>query len=315
MTIKRVLPAISIAACLLTLPATADDLFTATLRVTERGLGSSGKLTNTRVNEKDIITAATGATGSSLKNFALVYNATADALQVVDSTGAVVTNVMQFAGGAFTSDSKQSDRLTFIFLPDQSEASGSAILAERAAKAQTGTAKDRVSISGNLQFFLANGQTLGGSGATGGGTNTNAVATAAVVNGSSGSPAGPNGGSTKWFATNANGQLVFTNSTLGIGTETNGTGAANGTTGGATAQAATPSVSSTNTTSASFFTLASLTQTNTGVLICTAKLSAGKRFVGSSATNTNGTGTNATATVVRPSVTTTNGTTTTSTGT
>src|SRR5262245_8672523 len=110
MTIKGALATVVTAACAFTMSAQADDLFNATIQISERGLGSNGKLTTKKVNQKNIIQQFTGATSSSeLKNFAFVYNATADALQVVDSTGAVVTNVIQFGGGAFTFDTKESD--------------------------------------------------------------------------------------------------------------------------------------------------------------------------------------------------------------
>jgi len=277
---------------MLTIAAQADDLFSAKLLLTCRTAGGD-KLNTQKVKETDVIGAAVGSNDkNTVKNHALVYNSTANALQVVDSTGALVTNVMFFSGGAFTSGSSESAELTFIFLPDVGDAVGSAVITEKAAKNNSGTKKDKANITGNLQLYLVGDQTLGGSGTgTGGGggdTNTNTTVTASgatangTVFGSSGATNGPNGGALKWFMTNANGTVttstggtVTTNAdgTLTANTDnsTGGNGTANS--GGNISRPGTAAASSTNssTSGGTFFTLASLTQNNTNVRICTGK--------------------------------------------
>src|SRR4051794_20089697 len=104
MKIKHSLAVFTTTSCLLTIAAQADDLFTAKLQLSCRTL-SGGKLVTQKVKETDVIGAAVGNTDkNTIKNFGFVYNATANALQVVDKSGALVTNVLFFSGGAFTSD-------------------------------------------------------------------------------------------------------------------------------------------------------------------------------------------------------------------
>src|SRR4051794_11019975 len=135
MKITKLCVAIVAAATLHSTVASAQIMFRTTLRANCRSLGSNGKLVTTHLTDRDIISQAVGGstgtgTNSVTRNFALVYNPTSDSLQVVNSAGTVISDVIQFQGGAFTSDSKQSVRLTFMFLPNETDSIGTAVITE-----------------------------------------------------------------------------------------------------------------------------------------------------------------------------------------
>src|SRR5436305_10141318 len=103
MTIKTTIIALAAAAALQGASA-QDDMFRLNFRATCRTLGANGRLDTTRLTERDIIEAATGTSNSDSRRFALVYNATTDSIQVADTNGTVISDVIQFQGGASTSD-------------------------------------------------------------------------------------------------------------------------------------------------------------------------------------------------------------------
>lgn len=375
MRIKPALALVAAAACVFTTAATADDLFSAKLQLTCRTAGgSNGKLTTQKLRETDVIGTAIGSSDrNTIKNFGFVYNATANALQVVDNTGALVTNVLFFSGGAFTSGAKESSELTFVFLPDVGDAVGTAVINEKVAKSNTGAKKDKANINASLQLYLVDDQNLGGSGPVGGGTNTNTTVSASAST--------TNASSLKWFTvnpdgtlttngvdeslvvTNANGSSIVTvvtnvdgsittvtnaassgvtvvtnadgsittitnapSATVGVSTNINGsvvvvstnsdgsivtvTTSTNGTV--TTTTNMTTAVGGTGTTdvsievptiatassagipstaaasgSGTFFSLLSVTSSNSNVRVCTGKLTAGKRFIGGVTIDTN----------------------------
>jgi hypothetical protein len=218
----RIKPSLALfsAACLFVTATQADDLFSAKLQLSCRSAGgNNGKLATQKLRETDVIGAAIGSSDrNTIKRFGLVYNATANALQVVDNTGALVTNVLFFNGGAFTSTAKQSSELTFVFLPDVADAVGTAVINEKAAKRNTGTKKDRANINATLQLYLVDDQNLGGSGPVGGGigdTNTNTTVSASVV--------ATNISNLKWFTVNPDGTITTNGVDESLAT-TNGNG-------------------------------------------------------------------------------------------
>jgi hypothetical protein len=176
MTIKSTIIAFAAAAALQ--GAGAEDTFRLNFRATCRALGPNERLDTTKLTERDIIAAATGVSNSASKQFTLVYNASTDSIQVADTNGTVITDVILFQGGASTSDGRRSARQTFMFVPNQTNAIGSAVITERApSSSQNGT--NRADINGIVQFALTDDMTLGQTNVTGtnglGTTGTNGL--------------------------------------------------------------------------------------------------------------------------------------------
>jgi len=271
----------------------AEDMFRLNFRATCRSLGANGRLDTTRLSERDIIEAATGVSGNATRQFTLVYNATSDSIQVATTNGTVVADVIQFQGGASTSDGRRSSRLTFMFVPNQTNAIGSAVINERAASSQNANGTNRAAISGIVQFALTDDITLGQTNITS--TGTNSGLNVPISNNDSNSVTGTSSlGDTNSAAitntvtdtnlvTGTNG-FMDTNSISGTNTagETNGTNSGTTATGNAS-------------NSGFFFSNSSLIQSNglTNVRICVGTFSTTRRVsenVFSPVVNTNQTG-------------------------
>src|SRR5947209_6541149 len=101
----------------------AQGMFRVAFRATGKGLGQSNQETNLVITDRDIIAASLAANGvaSGLSsNYALVYNVTSDSLQVVNNTnGTLVSEAIQFEGGAATTDQSNAVRFTYMFLPNE----------------------------------------------------------------------------------------------------------------------------------------------------------------------------------------------------
>jgi hypothetical protein len=84
----------------------------------------------------------------------LVYNSDADSIQVVNRTnGELVCDVFQFQGGTVVTNGDRLERLTFVFVPDQSDSVGSAVLRERATGTDVNDV-NRARINGRIQFTM-----------------------------------------------------------------------------------------------------------------------------------------------------------------
>jgi hypothetical protein len=211
MSIQRTLIALAAAAAALytsTAPAqtnislmSTDNLF----RVTFSGFGrvfdaARGRIVTTRTTDQDIVSLATGMPVNNrrmMSNFALVYNATEDSLQVVGTNGLPLVDVIHFGGGTAINDGFQTDRFTLMFFPGQTNEVGletnifgSALLTERSVGAGFGNNTNRINLSGTLQYVLTGTNLLGTTnvfilastnapGTNASGTNVTGVATAA----------------------------------------------------------------------------------------------------------------------------------------
>jgi hypothetical protein len=164
--------------------AASPNLFRVVFRATERGLSTNGtNLVNTRINNTNILGAFVG-TNSTIastnlnKVFALVYDTTHDAIQIVNATnGQFITNVIEFGGVASAADSVERARFAFMFIPGQTNAFGSAVIDELGVRSVTGTTNDHANISGTIQYVLTGGALLG---------STNVLSTNSAVTGTSG---------------------------------------------------------------------------------------------------------------------------------
>jgi hypothetical protein len=162
MSIKTTLAVCAAVASLYAATAAAQtNQFLVTFRANCVSLNTNGtQLVVKTITDRDIVAQAVGTntTGSNaLGNFALVFDTTADSLQVVNTTnGAEVRNVIDFAGGASTSTGRQRTRLTFMFIPGVSNAIGSAIITDFGT-----TNTNRANIIGNAQFVETGGVVLG----------------------------------------------------------------------------------------------------------------------------------------------------------
>src|SRR5258708_37983217 len=111
----------------------AQDLFRLSFHATCRSLNDQGRLATTRINQTNLIARCVGTNDAFATNspFALVFNATADSIQVVNLTNsALVCDVFQLQGVVSNSDGARLERLSFLFTPDQTNAVGNAITTE-----------------------------------------------------------------------------------------------------------------------------------------------------------------------------------------
>jgi hypothetical protein len=164
MRISKVVMAVLAAALVQT--THAQELYQLRFRATSRLL-TGGRLGNTRLTEQDLINRCVGATATATNSdFILVYNASSNSVQVVHaSNGAFVCDVFELQGGVSNTDGRRQERLTFMFVPDQSEAVGTAIITELVRHKA-----NRATIQGLVQFTLADA--IPGSTNVLGGTNT-----------------------------------------------------------------------------------------------------------------------------------------------
>src|SRR3954454_12967983 len=142
-----------------------QDLFRVTFRANCRALGDRGRLIHTRFTDQDIVAQCVGTNVSSValtQNFALVYNATADRIQVVSVTnGLALCDVLEFQGGALATDTRQSERFTFLFVPEETNAVGSAVISERLPRQAQGNNLNRARIGARFQLAVTDDTLLG----------------------------------------------------------------------------------------------------------------------------------------------------------
>jgi hypothetical protein len=173
-----------IAVLALTLPlwAGAQDIFKLSFHGTGRLLNESGMMQTRRVNTDDLIARCVGEAGLATNNqgtnrhFELAYNAGEDSVQVVNLTnGSWVCDVLQFQGTISNVDGRQISRMAFVFIPEQNEAVGSAILTDRVR-----SRNNRRYLHGQIQFALPSlelGSAEGAQFSAAPISNTNAVGT------------------------------------------------------------------------------------------------------------------------------------------
>lgn len=170
MKIKTTVFIAVVAASLQALPAPAQDIFKVNFVASCNSSNASrGRITTTTINDRDIL-ANFGAT--SAKGLQIVYNTSADSLQIADSSGNILADVMEFGGGVSVADSHQRDRFTFIFFPGISNAIGSAVITENASHTASKATNQRANITGKLQFALTDGSVLGSTNTSGTGFAT-----------------------------------------------------------------------------------------------------------------------------------------------
>jgi hypothetical protein len=178
----------------------AQDQLPAHFGATCTSLHPAGsRLVVTTINERNIIAQAVGLPirhRGLLRDFRLVYNTASDALQVVDTNGSPIVDVVHFGGGAAISGTNSAERLTFMFFPGQTNQFGSetnlfgtALITEHLVSNPASNGLDHTVIRGRLQFMLTGSNVLGM-------TNTAAAAassSAALRNTNSlvAAPAGP----------------------------------------------------------------------------------------------------------------------------
>lgn len=160
-----------------------QGVFRVTFRATGKTLNEFNQETDARITENGIIAnalAARGLPARAARNYVLVYNTTNDALQVVKYVdGSVLTDVIQFEGGAATTDQRQASRLTFMFMPDAPTAFGSALISEKWPGILIGDDNDRGNLTARMQFALTGDEMIGRVPVSG--TNTNSVTITNIV--------------------------------------------------------------------------------------------------------------------------------------
>jgi len=109
---------------------------------------------NKKMTDLDLIQqcVGTGFTDKELKNnFEVVYNPTADSIQVVnESDGSLICDVFQFQPGTNILAENQLTRFVFVFVPGQAESVGTAIITEKPVNTNGGEPKAK--INGKIQF-------------------------------------------------------------------------------------------------------------------------------------------------------------------
>src|ERR1041385_5442068 len=156
---------LSVFAAIATLSATAvsaQDLFLVKFKAT--GTPGNNGTGSVKITEKNLIEqcVGTGFSDQQIKqNFALVYNTASDTIQVVNQAdGTPVCDVFQFQGGTITTVNQNNNnndklvRLTFVFVPDQADSVGSAVINEKPGK-NLNSDKAKANIQGKIQFETA----------------------------------------------------------------------------------------------------------------------------------------------------------------
>jgi len=118
---------------------------------------STGRGASSTMRNADLMRQCVGTDFSNRqlnRNFALVYNSDADSIQVVAGTnGEPVCDVFQFQGGTVVTNGNRLERITFVFVPGQSDSVGSAVLRERATGSDVNSV-NRARISARIQFSM-----------------------------------------------------------------------------------------------------------------------------------------------------------------
>jgi hypothetical protein len=154
MKTERIFAVLIAAAVLQTMSVSSqEDLFNVSFNGSVRpgeGNRAVAKLGNKGLIEQCV---GTGFTAKEInQNFALVYNATADTIQVVNrADGSVVCDLFHFEGGTSTLDQGRLVRLAFVFTHDQADSIGSAVITETPKK---NSSSGRPKVNGKIQFTL-----------------------------------------------------------------------------------------------------------------------------------------------------------------
>ena len=230
------LTCISLLSAVLPLVAGAQDVFRLSFHGSGRFINPSGDLQTRRVTTDDLIARCVGEAGLATNNqgtnrqFELVYNPAEDTVQVVNLTnGSFVCDVLQFQGGSSNVDRHHISRLAFVFIPEQNESVGSAILTDRIRNRA-----DRLSLRGQIQFTLPSlelGSSAGAQFTTAPISTTNGVGTTNNLGSGSG-PGGIGSGTNSSVTTNlpvtspivATPPPVGTNSTIVVTNNLSGAG-------------------------------------------------------------------------------------------
>jgi len=197
-----------------------------TFRASGKELNQFNQETDARITERGIVANAVASQGlpaRAARNYVLVYNTTNDALQVVKYVdGTVLSDVIQFEGGAATTDQRQALRFTFMFLPNATTAFGSVFFNEKWPGILIGDDNDRGNLTARMQFSLTGSEALGSNSVPVGGTNTNTVTITNIVTITNGPGAtnGSTGDTNSGVAITDNGNTNNTNGG-GLGTSLN----------------------------------------------------------------------------------------------
>ena len=170
--------------------AGAENVFQLSFRGQARFLNDNGRIQTRRLTTDDLIARCVGEAGLGTNNhgtnrqFELVYNPAVDGVQVIDLTnGSFVCDVLQFQAGISNVANREKSRLAFVFVPDQNEAVGSAVISEKVRNG--GSFR---SLHAQAQFALQNlelGSTAGAQFTTSPGVETNNTATNGLGSGGS----------------------------------------------------------------------------------------------------------------------------------
>lgn len=150
----------------------AQDLFRVNFSATCMSFDSArNRVVTRRITERNIIAQAVGLPLSDrmlLRDFALVYNTSADLIQVVATNGQPIADVIHFGAGAAINDGRIAQRFTLMFFPGQTNefgfetnSFGSAVITERTRTNASNTVSTTASIIGRIQFVLTGGLALG----------------------------------------------------------------------------------------------------------------------------------------------------------
>jgi hypothetical protein len=151
MKISRALLALT---TILAVPALthADELFRLTFSGTAHFLNERDNIAGTRLTATHLMARCVGTNNLGTNHpYLLVYNTTSDRIQVVNSTnGAIMCDVLELQTAYANINDHRSERLAFVFVPEQTNSVGNAIVVEKLDHPA-----GRIAISGRAQFVLA----------------------------------------------------------------------------------------------------------------------------------------------------------------
>jgi len=146
------------AQCVMNPTAKAQELFRANVSTVCVSSNSSGGLSYTRYGNRQIIHQCASEKGiTNLMDLRLVYDRTADALEVVKGTNnTVVCTPVTFSGGVSISKTNQTvtERLAFVFLDNDKEADGT-LRAREHSSLNSSNQLTHFLLTGQLQFAQA----------------------------------------------------------------------------------------------------------------------------------------------------------------
>ncbi len=139
-------------------PCTAQELYRVMVNTISVATNASGGLSYTGFGNRDLIQHCAEAHGiTNLMDLKLVYNRTADALEVVSGTNhTLVCTPMSFAEGVSLSktNNRVRERLAYVFLENSTTANGS-LRARESYTFGTSNTVTGFTLSGQLQFAQA----------------------------------------------------------------------------------------------------------------------------------------------------------------